>query len=555
MWTTTAATALLFILTTAHNTQARKVCESCKFVDRPIGNKEILPYGIQMVVGPGGNGPGPTSLLKTDILVCVLDTGIYTAHPDLKGNKFSGCDAHADSKYCKKHPYNKPTDLHGTHVTGTIAAMRAKQGGVVGVIPAGSSIYGMDVLPSNGTGSMSVVIQGLVGCEAQIKAKIKQGKRAKAVVNMSFGAASKSNALEKVLARLASRGDMLFMAASGNDQVSDPGKPRYPASFDTTMSVGAVDCNELPAPFSQQNSEVDIAGPGVDILSTISPEKLIEPLLTTVIKKKKTRYDTTTLTGSGSGVVKGPLVDCQSGFKVCPNAKGKICLIARGKNTFACKTRNAQLGGCVGVVIYNNERPLCKELTAATLIEPTCTHVGKAFPPVVAINQADGLKLKAALKGKGGVNATVAVVKTKKTELYKEESGTSMATPHVTGVASRLWGAFPNCTADDLRDALQVGATDIAPAGRDKVTGYGVVNLRRSYAVLASRPCGGAPPSVSPSPPPPPAPAPLPSPVPAPSPEISPEPAASPSPSLPPPELSSPDPTASPQSIGTAAVS
>lgn len=43
----------------------------------------------------------------------------------------------------------------------------------------------------------------------------------------------------------------------------------YPASYDALMSVAAVDSNENKASFSQYNAQVEIAGPGVNVKSTL----------------------------------------------------------------------------------------------------------------------------------------------------------------------------------------------------------------------------------------------------------------------------------------------
>ena len=59
---------------------------------------------------------------------------------------------------------------------------------------------------------------------------------------------------------------ILSIAAAGNDGDSSYS---YPASYSSVMSVAATDSNDAKAWFSQYNDEVDIAAPGVGIVSTV----------------------------------------------------------------------------------------------------------------------------------------------------------------------------------------------------------------------------------------------------------------------------------------------
>merc|ERR1712157_364430 len=50
---------------------------------------------------------------------------------------------------------------------------------------------------------------------------------------------------------------------------------------------------------------------------------------------------------------------------------------------------------------------------------------------------------------------------------YSTWQGTSMATPHVSGVALLLWNKYPDCTNAQIREALENGALDEGDQGRD----------------------------------------------------------------------------------------
>jgi subtilisin family serine protease len=60
---------------------------------------------------------------------------------------------------------------------------------------------------------------------------------------------------------------------------------------------------------------------------------------------------------------------------------------------------------------------------------------------------------------------------------YARLSGTSMATPHASGVAGVLWQLFPGDTAAGIRGRLTAAVDDRGPAGRDQSFGFGRVNL------------------------------------------------------------------------------
>lgn len=67
---------------------------------------------------------------------------------------------------------------------------------------------------------------------------------------------------------------------------------------------------------------------------------------------------------------------------------------------------------------------------------------------------------------------------------YFTKSGTSMATPHVAGVAALLWSYNPSLTADEIARILMHSAVDIEPAGVDIYTGWGRLSAARAVDYL-----------------------------------------------------------------------
>jgi Subtilase family len=65
--------------------------------------------------------------------------------------------------------------------------------------------------------------------------------------------------------------------------------------------------------------------------------------------------------------------------------------------------------------------------------------------------------------------------------------GTSASAPHVAGAAALVKQAFPGFTANQLQSFLEARALDVAPGGKDNLTGAGLLNVG---AVPASPPTG-----------------------------------------------------------------
>jgi serine protease len=72
---------------------------------------------------------------------------------------------------------------------------------------------------------------------------------------------------------------------------------------------------------------------------------------------------------------------------------------------------------------------------------------------------------------------------------YRHFDGTSMATPHVTGVAARLWATRPTCKASQVRTALQEGVFKLRVPEGEVGLGSGMVNLPLAQRRLAELNC------------------------------------------------------------------
>ncbi|MFT5434974.1 MAG: serine protease [Myxococcota bacterium] len=126
---------------------------------------------------------------------------------------------------------------------------------------------------------------------------------------------------------------VLPIAAAGNDGNT---RKSYPASYASVMSVAAIDENSLSADFSQQNNAVEIAAPGVAVLSTY-PHVNSLTVGTTV-------YESGKIEGAQNGSATGNLVFgglCDS----VGSWNGAMLLCERGTVSFFDKVNNGLNGG------------------------------------------------------------------------------------------------------------------------------------------------------------------------------------------------------------------
>jgi thermitase len=256
------------------------------------------------------------------VKIGIVDTGIDQAHPDLSGKTVNCADS---LNGILIEGTCADDNMHGTHVAGTIAAKANNGTGVAGVAFNASFAICKALRTAAGTGLTSDVANCINWTHT----------RGAKVISMSLGGGQSTtlrNAVVNAWRGGAANGSVL-VAAAGNDGDSTV---NYPAGYPEVVSVAATDHNDARASFSNTNADVEVAAPGVDVLSTIP----------------------------------------------------------------------------------------------------------------------------------GGQ--------------YAELSGTSMATPHTSGVAGVLWQLFPGDTAAGIRGRLSAAVNDLGPAGRDSSFGFGRVNLCRA---------------------------------------------------------------------------
>jgi subtilisin family serine protease len=229
-------------------------------------------YGLKKI----GTTAAWNTARGTGVIVAVVDSGVDRAHPDIDANIWTnpgelpsnGLDDDGNGLiddthgwdfvgpyYGSPQPDSDPSDVlgHGTHVAGTIAAEGDNALGVVGVAWK-SKIMVVRALDDGGYGLDSTLANAILYA-------VNEGAD---VINASWGGPGASSAVRDAVEYAHAHG-VVFVAAAGNSNQDALGF--YPASFSSAITVAASDPFDQKAYFSNFGNKIDVAAPGVDILS------------------------------------------------------------------------------------------------------------------------------------------------------------------------------------------------------------------------------------------------------------------------------------------------
>lgn len=261
---------------------------SIQSVDMNAYKKETVPHGIKRIKADTGGD-------YSHMTVAIIDTGIDTNNPDLKVIKAIN--------FVNPEMTPKDDNGHGTHVAGTVAA-KISGSGVVGVAP-GAKLIALKVLAADGSGWMSDIIEAIDW--------VTDHADEIDVVNMSLGGLGNSGMMRASIKRSVNKG-VVYVAAAGNSSMDIFGYSKnyfdgdnfYPASYPEVMTVSAMaDTDGVSGGFGPKTSNgdlddtlawfsnfsytvhpenpvispgagIDVAAPGVDILSYAPGNKLVK---------------------------------------------------------------------------------------------------------------------------------------------------------------------------------------------------------------------------------------------------------------------------------------
>ena len=180
--------------------------------------------------------------------IAVVDTGAAVGHLDLESKIALAYD------FRNEDGTVEDPNGHGTHVAGIAAAMTGNEKGVAGGCP-NCKLLIAKVLGSGGRGSAADIAEGIIW-------SADKGAQA---INISLGGEQSARTLKEAVDYATRRGAVV-VAAAGN---SGTNRLEYPAAYSDVIAVAATNEEDRQAWFSNRGDWVDVAAPGVRILSTV----------------------------------------------------------------------------------------------------------------------------------------------------------------------------------------------------------------------------------------------------------------------------------------------
>ncbi len=230
---------------------------------------------------------GDVDAPQEPVIVAVIDTGVYLAHPDLApklvpGYDFisstsisrdgDGIDANPDDPGDNDTP--GASSWHGSHVAGTVAASSNNGAGVAGVS------WGAKIMPlralGKGGGTTFDVAQAILFAAGRLNNSNTTPSRKADIINLSLGSSQATSVEQNAIAAARNAG-VIIVAAAGNENVSTP---FYPAAYEGVIGVSATNPQATKASYSNFGTYVDIAAPGGEmqqgvnfgVLSTVADD-------------------------------------------------------------------------------------------------------------------------------------------------------------------------------------------------------------------------------------------------------------------------------------------
>lgn len=403
--------------------------------------------------------------------VAVVDTGIDYNHPDLGGGFGPGHKVVAGYDFVNNDPDPMDDNGHGTHVAGIIAGDPAGPGGRTGEAPK-AQLTAYKVLAASGTSPESTVLEGF---DAAVS--VDNPYRAD-VVNMSLsGPAEPNDPLEQASEQAIADGIVVVVAA-GNDGPGE-GTVGSPAEAPGVLAVGA--------------SATGVALPTVTVTAPVN--HAISASRLNLSANPPAGGESLDVVDAGNG---SP--DSYDGI----DATGKAVLIAYNSFQLPQALATAQQHGAAAVLLYtpnyysrtgSQPGPVLPDFAAGTSDDPDKLDVVSVVidgtdatdmqqwlaqgPVRIEVGSTDATDLIPTFSAHGPAPGSYALkpdlvapgVEIGSTWLnggYQDDSGTSMAAPHVAGAAALLREAHPDWSAAQVEAALTAGA-HLLP-GYDAVT-------------------------------------------------------------------------------------
>jgi subtilisin family serine protease len=221
---------------------------------------------------------------SSDVVIAVIDTGVAYDHPDLTDNIWTntgetscsdGIDNDGNGYVDDCHGWdfigddNDPTDYngHGTHVAGIIAAVGNNNTGISGVMWQ-AKIMPLRFLGVNGIGTTADAVSAILYANA----------KGAHVINNSWGGSGYSQTLKDAI----DASSAVIVCAAGNNSKNNDSVPFYPAGYTSSnlIAVAATNHDDALASYSNYGvNSVDVAAPGSSIYSDVPMFSLGSPIV------------------------------------------------------------------------------------------------------------------------------------------------------------------------------------------------------------------------------------------------------------------------------------
>ena len=469
----------------------------------------------QTIISPGGpdspvatNNPGTSGSdmgmeLAWDhitdcssVVVAVIDTGANYNHNDLAANMWDGGNPYPHHGYNFYDDTDDPMDLHGhgTHVSGTIGAVGNNTTGTTGVCWQVKimALRVTDIKGSASTATMAEAIDFAVANGAD-------------VINISMGSTGAFDATFNTAIDGAQTGDVVIVAAAGNATNDNDTSPTYPCSFtqSNVICVAALDQAYDLASFSNYGlTSVDVGAPGVNIVSEWPGTH------TTITDPLTAGWNMTTTTASGWGYESLNLFGSVEDFLVNPPLYDYSTQnYADNTDDRAWQSFDTSAGDVALLDFYimydfettNDEIRLYANnvagdpIATGTLVDSgsgttSATRIEPYYDISAYIGVNTTIGFNVFTNGSVtdyGTNISYFTIKTLayNNTTYNVIEGTSMASPHVAGVAAMLKAYNPNFTYQEIVNSILLGG--VAAPSLSGVTSTGKsVNAMSSLAYI-----------------------------------------------------------------------
>jgi subtilisin family serine protease len=451
-----------------------------------------------------------TSTGSPNVTVAVVDTGVAYLHTDLAQNIWANTDeTDGDGDDDDGNGFiddvrgwdfhdgdNNPADLngHGTHVAGTIGARGNDAFGIPGVNWT-VKLMPVRVLGADGSGTNAGVTEGFDYA----------GDNGAKVANASLGCnGCFSQAMKDVID---AHPDTLYVVAAGNSAANNDTTPHYPCAYTSAnlLCVAATDSSDALASFSNYGAtSVDLAAPGVNILSTWIGG--LTPLFSDGLETSFSNWTT----GGTNNTWARTNEAAKTGSWSATDSPGALYL--QDTNSWMSKATAVSFAGQANCAVaydlridvgndFDGDWLFIEGSTDGTTWQVVDQWYGNSggqffhvqspmslfdgssnvfvrfrlFTDAVAPLQAQGAHIDNIELGCAGAGGGVSD--------YNTISGTSMATPHVAGVAGLLWAANSAATRSQVQNALLNGVDPKASLSGKVVTG-GRLNAANSVALI-----------------------------------------------------------------------